>query len=46
MKFNLPQKLLLFASNKHKKFECKNTRIMIILVLNVGIVIMSQNPSW
>jgi hypothetical protein len=29
-----------------KNVKCKNTRIMIILMLNAGIIIRPQNPSW
>jgi len=29
-----------------KNVKCKNTRIVIILVLNVGIVTRPQNPNW
>jgi hypothetical protein len=29
-----------------KSLKCKNTMIMIILMLNAGIVIRPQNPSW
>jgi hypothetical protein len=43
---NMPQRLLLFPSNKHKFFEMQNTRIMIILVLNANIVTRPQNYSW
>jgi hypothetical protein len=46
MKSNMTQRLLLFPSNKHKSVKCKNTRIMIILMLNASIVIRPQNFNW
>jgi len=47
MKFNMAQRLLLFPSNKHKQCEMKKHKDSDnILVLNSGIVVRPQNPSW
>jgi hypothetical protein len=45
MKYNMPQRLLLFPSNKHKKFEMQKHKIVIILMLNANIVTRPQNPN-
>jgi len=45
IKSNMPQKLLLFPSNKQKNLKCKNTRIVIMLVLTVGIATRPKNSN-
>jgi hypothetical protein len=45
IKFNMPQRLLLFPNNKQKKFEMQKKWIMIILVLNANIVTRPKNSN-